>query len=461
MIKRILATVMCLGIFLTVSCAEAPQLLNFIQAEEGADLDGTVIDFAWCEGNAEHPFYIEDTPQYDAFRKRISDTNEALNCEIKVEIDADQTPIEVAIQSGSDSVDILLCSGIYGYMDTNMLHSLNDYPEYIDLNDTKKYGTKNFLEGMMYNGVVYGVSPVQWPGFESNGGYLTFYNRDLFQEYNIPDFREYYENEKWTWDTFRYEYMDKYDLQKTDGSTLYLLHTNFSDLYQIVFYSNGLNYIKANDDGSLSVDPFTNEFTSSMQYWHDLVQENKHKIEYDTNTYSFTPYTNEDAAVGFGWNSHVVTGCIAYNDKSFETGVLPIPCGPDVEYGQWGQCIQRAYGMVLPITSTIPEASAQAIDMLFEPFEEFGGDDGLFEYYRTNVFTTDFDAQIYLDVLNYIRYDYTFEGDRYQRNVTYSYEDYFLSSTVTLAMAMEQSRPLIDRLTSEFMLGNYEAVYGE
>ena len=174
-----------------------------------------------------------------------------------------------------------------------------------------------------------------------------------------------------------------------------------------------------------------------------------------------TPYLNEDAAVGFGWNSHVVTGCIAYNDKSFETGVLPIPCGPNVEYGQWGQCIQRAYGMVLPITSTIPEASAQAIDMMFEPFEKFGGDEGLFEYYRSNVFATDQDAQIYLDVLNYIRYDYTFEGDRYARNISYNFEDYLMSATIAINTAIEQSRPLVDKLTSEYMLGNYETVYGQ
>ena len=314
---------------------------------------------------------------------------------------------------------------------------------------------------MMFEGVIYGISPIQWPGFESTGGYLTFYNRDIFKEYNIPDFREYYETESWTWDTFRYEYMDKYTLQNSDGSILYSLHANTSDLYQVAFYSNDLNYIQKNEDGTLSVNPFTNEFAYTMQYWRDLFLENKEKIESNTNTYVFTPYISGNAAVGFGWNSHIVTGCIAYNDLSFETGVMPLPCGPNAEYGKWGQCVQRAYGFVLPLTSVIPEASAQILNLLCEPFEEFGGDEGLLEYYRGNVFATDLDAQIYLDVLKYIRYDYTFEGERYEREVTYAFADFFETEAETLAQAMEKARPKIEKLTSEYMLKNYNAVYGE
>ncbi len=461
MTKRILALFALVAMIFTTSCAEPATLLEFLPAETGVDFDGRVVDFAWCKGAPEHPYYIEDTLQYDAFFKRVNDVNEKLNCEINVMLDAERGPITVAMQSGSESVDILLCEGIDDYMDAKMIYSISDLSEFIDLSNEKKYGTPNFLESMMLNGVVYGVTPVQWPGFESTGGYLTVYNRDLFQEYQIPDFREYYENEIWTWDTFKYEYMDKYDLQNSDGSTLYLLHTNGSDLYQIVFYSNGLNYIEKKADGTLSVNPFTEAFTYSMQFWGDLYKEHKDKIESNTNTYVFTPYIEGKAAAGFAWNSHLVTGPIAYNDKSFETGVLPIPCGPNVEYGQWSQTMQRAYGMVLPITSTIPEESAQIIDLLCEPFEEFGGEDGLFDYLRTNVFTTDLDAQIYLDIVDFMRYDYTFVGDRYGREISYVFEDYFESTAVTLSSALERARPIIEKLTSEYMLGNYEAVYGE
>lgn len=461
MLKRILAFLALAAMIFTTSCAEPATLLAFIPEDTGTNMDGTVIDFAWCPGAAEHPYYIEDTLQYDAFFNRIADINESLNCEIKVELEAEQEPITIAMQTGSDSVDILICNGIDDYMDAKMIYAINDFSDYIDISNEKKYGKPQFQESMMLNGTVYGVTPILWPGFESTGGYLTVYNRDLFKEYQIPDFLEYYENETWTWDTFRYEYMDKYDLQKPDGSTRYLLHTNTSDLYQVVFYSNGLNYIEEKPDGTLSVNPYTEAFTYTMQYWGDLYKENKEKIENDTNTYVFTPYINGDAIAGFAWNAHLVTGPIAYNENSFETGVLPIPCGPHVEYGQWSQTMQRPYGMVLPITSTIPEESAQIIDLLCEPFEEFGGDDGLFDYLRTNVFSTDLDAQIYLDIVNYMRYDYTFVGDRYGREISYVFQDFFESTAMTLTQAMERARPIIDKLTSEYMLGNYEAVYGE
>ena len=98
--------------------------------------------------------------------------------------------------------------------------------------------------------------------------------------------------------------------------------------------------------------------------------------------------------------------------------------------------------------------------MLCEPFEEFGGDEGFFDYYRTNVFTTDLDAQIYLDVLQYIRYDYTFVGDRYGREISYVFEDFFESSGMTLNDALEKARPIIDKLVDEYVIGNYDAVHG-
>lgn len=459
--KRFCALLVLLFVFLTTACGESPELLTFISADEKVDFDGLLVDLAWCGGAAEHPIYVEDTLQYDAFLKRISDVNNALNCEIKVELDADQTPITVGMQTGSHTVDILLCNGIQDYMETNMIYSLSDFTEYIDLSNEKKYGTPGFLEGMMYEGRIYGVSPIQWPGFESTGGYLTVYNRDLFKEYQITDFREYYENNTWTWDTFRYEYMDKYTMQNPDGSRLYSLHTNASDLYQVVFHSNGLQYVEKRPDGSFNIDPYNDAYTYSMQYWHDLFIENKDKIEYQTNTYEFTPYTSGNCATGFAWNSHLVTGPIAYNDNTFDTGVLPIPCGPNVEYGTWGQCIQRSYGFVLPITSNIPESSVQILDMLCEPFDEFGGDAGFFDYYRTNVFSTDLDAQIYLDVLKFIRYDYTFVGDRYGREISYVFEDYFESTSMTLNDALERAKPIIEKLANEYIIGNYDAVYGD
>jgi hypothetical protein len=101
----------------------------------------------------------------------------------------------------------------------------------------------------------------------------------------------------------------------------------------------------------------------------------------------------------------VTTGSIAYGDVPY--GIMPFPSGPDVEYGKWAQSVTRIYGLAIPISAADPECVAHVINELCEPMEEFGGSkEGLIQYYRDNVFTTDLDVEIYFSVENNVRYDY-------------------------------------------------------
>ena len=51
--------------------------------------------------------------------------------------------------------------------------------------------------------------------------------------------------------------------------------------------------------------------------------------------------------------------------------------------------------------------SAHIISELAEPFEEFGGSrEGLYEYYKENVFLSDLDVDIFFELEKDVRYDY-------------------------------------------------------
>ena len=219
---------------------------------------------------------------------------------------------------------------------------------------------------------------------------------------------EYYENKTWTWDTMK-SFFDKAVPALGEGEVLFEAHGGF--LLNTLFLSNGFDYITF-VDGVPTFDLTPSEALKAIDYLKELNTYGE-KIEIGTDTddrWDYTTFIDGDALTVLTTAQAVTTEDIAY-EANFEYNIMPFPCGPDVEYGRWAQSVCRIYGLAVTIGADEPEVVAHVISELCEPFEEFGGSiDGLKEYYRNNIFTSDLDVEIYFAIDDYVRYDYDDAG---------------------------------------------------
>ena len=108
---------------------------------------------------------------------------------------------------GSGDLDLIYRSvgnDLWFLAEAKALYPITDFPEFIDLNDSDKYGTAGVLEAGMHNGIPYAVQLTYWPGLQGTECFYIAYNRDMFLSMGLTDLHEYYENQTWTWDTLNF-----------------------------------------------------------------------------------------------------------------------------------------------------------------------------------------------------------------------------------------------------------------
>ena len=456
--KKILAALLLSASIFTVSCSEAPTLMNFIDENEGNDLSGIEIKMGWHKG-ASRPYYEIDTPQYDAYIKRLADAEDKFKCDIIIGEDLGEYNLDLDLMAGAYSIDIVI-SGLTGLVNNNNLYPI-DFNGVIDPL-APKYGGVRALEPAMKNGVCYGVAPTMWPGFEPATGFILAYNRTMFKENNITDLHEYYENEIWTYDTFEKEYVAKTDLKDSEGNVIDVFSTDSTDYYLCLFASNDVKYVRVNGDGSLSADPASQSLRNALTWGQNLFKNYGYKLDNDVSTHEQTEYRQQQTLCTVAYNSQIITGNIAYNELAvFETGVMPFPCGPDATYGEWGQALDEVYGFGIPITAKSPEAATRIIDYISEPFEEFGGSDGLYDYYSNHIFNTELDAEILIASYQYPKPSYIGRGNRQINTVREFLGDIAVNPARSITEGMLSMQSVLEEIIEKEMIPNYNAVYGE
>lgn len=449
-IRKVFTSLLLTTTLLTVSCAEPVQLLDFIGENTGLDISGTTVDFGWISGLSTNANYIENTPQYDAYLNRLNETEAKFNCTINRIKDLGD--VSVKLMAGAHSADILISS-----MCSKDFYAITDFSSLIDISDAK-YGGLDCLENAMIDGVPYGVIPIMWPGFAPSSSGLMAYNRDLFKENNITDLHEYYENGIWTWDTYQAEFIDPINIQDKNGEIIYLLQTDGTEVFTAALMSNHVEFVK-NENGELTADPYSQAFQTTITWWQDLIAEYNDKILESSNCHTLEYYRSQKALTCSASPAHLVTGSIAYNDMaSFESGVMPWPAGPDAEYGEWRQWSRGFYGFSIPITARVPEAAALIIDELSEPFEEFGGESGLYDYYFSNTFATETDAEIFIKTQ--VTPKFSYEVYEEMQKVRDIFSDVITTPSKSVTEAMGQAETIFTELIEEYMIPNYNAVYG-
>ena len=463
--KKILSAVILAATMLTVSCAEPSTLMEFMpQSSDKANFEGTTISWVWAKGSSAQGYYELGTPQYDILMDRVDAIEKELNVNIEPIIDEDKVnmgAISIKMSAGTPSHDLITAGGVSDYAKGGLVYSLSDLSDYIDLNNRTKFGSKTSQEGYMHNGKVYAISPIQWPGFEPMGGYVIAYNRDMFNANGLTDLHEYYENGTWTYDTFEKEFFAKTNIQDSEGNPIKLFLTHESNLYQALIHSNQVKFVKKMDDGSLVADPYSKSFINAITWGENLVDNYREKINFE-DTYDIKSYRLGNNLTTIAYTAAFTTGNIAYNDLgSFESGIMPFPCGPDATYGEWTSCSVHIYGFMIPITSPHAEATAMIIDRLAEPFDEFGGEPGLLEYYKSNIFMNDLDAEIYIEIAKNPSYTYANVAGGLGADIRQGFQDVLYSSTNTLTSVMDRYKTMLTELIEEWMIPNYTAVYGE
>ncbi len=462
--KRILATLALAATVFTTSCAEPPSLIDFMPVNSGdLNLDGTTISWAWAKGGPSQGYYEWGTPQYDILMERIDEIENELNCDIEAVIDEDKVnmdAIQIKMMGGTPSYDIITAGGASDFAVGGLIYSLSDLSDYIDLGNTTKFGPITAQEGYMYDGEVYGVTPAQWPGFEPMGGYVIAYNRDIFEANAITDLHEYYENGTWTYNTFENEVIDKTNLQDGDGNNVKLFLIHESNFYQALMHSNQVKFVKKESDGSLVADPYSSSFVNAMTWGDNFINNQRDKINFE-DTFDLKSYRLGINPMAIAYTAAFTTGNIAYNDLgTFESGIMPFPCGPDATYGEWTSCMVHIYGFMIPITSVNAEASAMVIDRLAEPFEAFGGDAGLLDYYKDNIFMDELDAEIYVEIAKNPVYTYANVAGGLGADIRQGFQDVLYNANSSVTEGMERFRNMLTELIEEWMIPNYEAVYG-
>ncbi len=443
----------------------AVELLSFIDEAAGsADYEG--YDFTIYFESAQYDpaetifVYDKNTLQGEALLKRIDDIEKEINVNIGFNTQYTHITYQTAAMSGNVNADAIT----FGYMNAMLvmanggfLHPITDFPEYIDLSDTDKYGTAPVLEAAMIDSVPYAVQPCYWPGYQSLDCYILTYNKDLTIPNGIPDFHEFWENETWTWETYEKEFLERAKVERSDGY-LYAMSMVPIQYFSSLFYSNDVQLVRKNAAGENVVNPYPDEFVHAYETGLHWATTYKDTICFESGVASIDNFMNEMSMVGLAFASQVTTGAVAY-DAKFNYGLMPFPCGPDATYGIWGQYMDRISGLGIAKTSEEPAIAAHTLSLLYEPFEEFGGENGLYDYYNTNIFLTETDTEIFFKLMENVRYDYTFwERSDVGRQVHSDFGT-AIKQGIGVSEAMQRHRNTIEEMAYDFVLPNYDYMY--
>lgn len=139
--------------------------------------------------------------QTDAYIQRIKDVEEAWNCTIEfVVVNDTNTTYVTSTLAGepvADIVRVLSYDVLPGYIEGGLVYPLSDL-EAFDFNDYKWLGGVTNLG--TYEGKVYAMDIKS--SMDNSVRFGVFYNRTLFEEYNLEDPAELVDSGEWTWEKF-------------------------------------------------------------------------------------------------------------------------------------------------------------------------------------------------------------------------------------------------------------------
>ncbi len=264
-IRKIVSLCLCLlFLFSTISCAQQSEEIFDLDFSSGGqnkvDFEGRKFKYLfdpvmnWAVTASSDSFlgYSFNTNFADAAIKRVKDMEQEYNCVFTVETRSGvHDYIKAPILSGAYVADII--SGISDMIGDNCrlgtFVGMSQLSDYINIEDTYKWGESPFLETMYYQNDLYGLVPAAWPELTHiNFGYPIVFNGGIFAEYGLGDPREYVENKQWTWDKFE-EVVESAYIKEGNEVIHYGFMGASSVIAEMYLYSNGASVISLDADG--------------------------------------------------------------------------------------------------------------------------------------------------------------------------------------------------------------------
>ncbi len=418
-VSILLLTAMLVSVL--VSCSGGGQeLLSFLNpVEEALTFEGMVFRF----GKVQDYFmdedavmgYVDNTGFSDAARARIRDIEDTYDIVYK-EITVGRVNDEVLLDSVSgesrfDAVQdesFFLVDGIR----TGLYADLTELSEYLDYKDSYKWGARNVLESLCWDGGLFAVVPMAMPllSYSSSSNVIAA-NVDYIRGVGMPDPRTYYENGEWTWDKLK-EVLPLYT-QPSDNESEYkyglLCSTGW--FARSMIYSNGTRAFVQNQNGKYVPVTSTDAGMRALQESFDMAYgELGYTMDQETEVLDYEEV--------FPAGNHALVDIDSYQVYSTSTSliytmnnlaILPFPVGPDMPEGVTPSSSSSLdYATAIPLAVDEPWVSAVLLDALYEPFEGYETEEDMIEYLTTNYFSTEQDAQVFIDIAKNITYEYNF-----------------------------------------------------
>lgn len=412
-----------MAVSVLVSCSgDTAELLPFINpVEEAVTFEG--MEFRL--GKVQDYFmdddavmgYVDNTGFSDAARARINDIEETYDIVYK-EIIVDRVNDEVLLDSVSgesrfDAVQdesFFLVEGIRA----GLYADLTELTDYLDYKDSAKWGARNVLESLCWNGGLYAVVPMAMPLLSySSAGSIIAANVDYIRGVGMPDPRTYYENGEWTWDKLK-EILPLYT-QRSDNAEDYKYGLLCSPDWfaRSMIYSNGTRSFVQDPNGKYVPVTSTDAGMRALQEsWDIAYGELSYTMDQETEVLDYEevfPEGNHALVDIDSYQVYSTSKSLVYTMNNL--AILPFPVGPDMPEGVTPSCASSVdYATSIPLAVEEPRVSAIILNALYEPFEGYETEESMIEYMITNYFSTEQDAQVFIDIAKNITYEYNFIG---------------------------------------------------
>ncbi len=407
--------------------------------------------------------YEMDTVLGDLAMKRIKEVQDNLNCKFDIVYFSDVASSYADYNNFrmNNAIGEYYCDVFCGVSDrfredmkSGSLMGLSELEEFIDYRNEEKWGRRNILEVLYWEDDVYGLVPMSWPASSVSYQGLTIVNEDLVAAVSAVDPRDYYENGQWTWATFR-DCLERYYVQEGSEVKQYALTCQYDgDLAMVYILSNGYRLAEKGPDGN---------YRSGLHDPRAMTAMNEARDVYG-GPLSYTIDINERHidALNAGNTVIGVLHMSEYLDNLIKVmtnfGVIAWPSGPDVDPGFIAanhMNLERA--IVISRFSKNVEATAIAINALYEPFDEYPTSDSVREFLYHTYFFDRRDADMYYDMFLNSQYSY-FASDVW--NSLFGWLDFTKTPTEYIESNLPAIETYIEKEVAPSKRG-MDAVWGE
>lgn len=450
--KRILALMASAAMVFTAGCAEAPQLMDFIDPNAGdvkLNLDGQEFWFStgW-EDNYHIPEDYKSVPSEILELKHDKWFVAEKEFNMVVQIDKNDPFTRISAGYGAHELIDNDLDHLYDFYKSGILTPLEEVPT-IDLND-EKWGDKDFIKYGNFNGKQYGFYPWNWMSPEVQGAMM--FNGKLVKSLGGTVPYEYQESGTWNWETFENE-LKKYP--ETVGETT-LTPLNAQE-YQILgfaaLHSNGLSTIVGDEESGYEFG-FNNANAYAALDWLNGLYESG--LSGTGSMDSFTKYESCVYYIGesyFGTANNPDSG-EAYAPLVMEDyGFITFPTGPngtENDTGAYTFGVRRLLTVSSLANLELSEIGT-VLNFVFDPLEGYEGATWAYEL-KNLVLQSEESYNNWLKMIENADYNYSTQLEKTIESINSALRN-AITGGKTPAMALSEITPNVNDNAAQMTMG--------